>query len=410
MSSSTAAINARIHSLDVLRGFAIGGILFANILWLSGYLLAPNSIQERLLDRHFLDELCLFFTRLFVHGKFYAVFSFLFGLGFSVQLLRAQANNKAGFIAQYGRRLAILLLIGWVHAWFLWWGDILRFYAVIGTFLLLLRNKSDRVLLATALIALLLPVLLASFYQLGLPQLTDALPEQFSKRQTLAILAQGGWEAFFELNWQRIKYHALSNIENGRVLKIFGLFVLGFYAGRRRIFHDIIGHKQLFQRTLIWGAALGGLMSLIRIGQIYAFLPESKSEALQECLYLLSVYPLAFAYIAGIAFACQSGKFGRFLLPLAAVGKMALSNYLLQTLVLALVFYWWGLGMAGSLALRYCFALALLLFIAQMVLSRAWLWRFNYGPVEWFWRVATRLEWTPLSRSTVPSISSSSNN
>ena len=394
MTSNTAALDARIHCLDVLRGFAISGVLFANILWLSGYLLALSSVQSRLLDKHFLDELCLFFTRLLVHGKFYAVFSLLFGLGFSVQLLRAQARQKPGFIAQYGRRLAILFLIGWVHAWFFWWGDILRFYAVLGAFLLILRHQSDRALLATALLALLTPILLP----LGLPPLTEALPMQLSQRKTLEILAHGGWERFFELNWQRIQYHALSNIENGRVLKIFGLFVLGFYAGRRRIFHDTLVHQQLLQRTLIWGGVIGSLMSLIRVAPMYAVLPKVKSEVMEECLYLLSVYPLAFAYIAGITLACQNNKLGRLLRPLAPLGKMALSNYLLQTLLLTLVFYWWGFAMVGTLPLRYCYALVAVILVLQTTLSQFWLHRFSYGPVEWFWRVCTRLEWTPLRR------------
>ncbi len=397
MTTTASVIDARIDSLDVLRGFAVGGILFANILWLSGYLLAPRAIQASLLA-HPMDEIFLFFTRLFVHGKFYAVFSFLFGLGFSVQLLRAQAKQKPGFIAQYSRRLAILFLIGWAHAYFLWCGDILRFYAGLGALLLLLRNKSDRLLLATALFALIAPVLLAIFYQLGLPQLSDVWHVRYSKSQNLAALAHGGWESFFALNWQGIQHHALSNVENGRLLKIFGLFVLGFYAGRRQIFHNIQDHRQLFRRVLIWGGTLGGITSLIRVAQIYDVLPDFKSEAVEECLYLLSVYPLAFAYISGITLMCLSKSTGRFLRVLAPVGQMALSNYLLQTLAAALVFYWWGFGLAGTLALRYCYALAICIFVAQIGLSHSWLRHFNYGPIEWIWRIGTRLEWAPLWR------------
>jgi uncharacterized protein len=407
---TTNAIDARIQSLDVLRGFAVGGILFANILWLSGYLLASRASQTNLLLNHPLDEFFLFFTRLFVHGKFYAVFSFLFGLGFSVQLLRAQAKQKPGFIAQYARRLGILFVIGWAHAWFLWWGDILRFYACLGAVLLLLRNKSDRVLLATALFALIAPVLLAIFYQLGLPQLSDAWQVRYSKSQSLATLAHGGWESFFALNWQGIQHHLLSNIENARVLKIFGLFVLGFYAGRRQIFHNIQGHRQFFRTVLIWGGALGGVASLIRVAQIYDVFPDFKSDTLEECLYLLSVYPLAFAYISGITLACQAKSARRFLRALTPVGQMALSNYLLQTLASALVFYWWGFGLAGALPLRYCYALAVLIFIAQIGLSHSWLKHFNYGPIEWIWRIGTRLAWAPLLRAHAGSQAMSAHN
>ncbi len=399
MRQSPDGNHARIPTLDVLRGFAIGGILFANVLWLSGYLSAPLSLQNNLLAAHPLDQVFLLFTRLFVHAKLYTIFSFLFGLGFSLQYLRAQSNQVDHFVAQSIRRLVVLFIIGWVHAWFFWSGDILRFYAVLAVFLLPLKNQSDRVLLIIAGSALLAPIILALFYQLGLSPLTELLQIKIDRDQTLIVLAQGGWEQFFALNGQRIKFFTLTNIENGRVFKMFGLFVIGFYAGRRGIFFDRQPNQKIFRLTLIWGGAFGGVFSLIRVAQIYTVLPPTKSEVFQQCLYALSVYPLAAAYIAFIVLACQEKiNASRYFRPLALVGQMALSHYLAQTLVLTTVFYWWGFGRFGAMPLRYCGALVAFIFLAQIVVSKIWLTHFNQGPIEWFWRGCSRLQWSPFMR------------
>lgn len=396
MTVTSTPSDQRIEVLDVLRGFALGGILLANILWLSGYLLAPATVRAAL-HAHPLDQCFLFFTRLLVHGKSYSIFSFLFGLGVAVQMLRAEERQEAGFIARYGRRLFVLFLIGWAHAYFLWWGDILRFYALIGAFLLLFRRASDRTLLTVALLSLLAPVLLAALRDAGWMEMSAAMSRPTDK--TLVVLANGGWAAFRDYNLAMIAEHALTNFSNGRMLKIFGLFLLGLYCGRSGFLDRLRGDRTYLRQLLLWSGLIGISASLLRVAETYGVIGRIESDLFDQVLYLFAVYPLAAAYVALIALGCQRAGSQRALRWLAPVGKMALSNYLFHSIAAAAVFHWWGLGLAGRVPLRYCYALALLILATQTIGSALWLRRFHYGPLEWIWRTLTRLQPAPLWRS-----------
>jgi uncharacterized protein len=399
MSTTAISMNLRLDVLDVLRGFAVGGILLANILWLSGFLLAPGVLRESLLLAHPLDEFFLFFTRLWVPGKFYSIFSFLFGLGFAVQMLQSQKNSKQSFAAQYSRRLMVLFLIGWAHAYFVWWGDTLRFYALIGVFLLLFRQATDRTILAVAVAALLVPVLIAILHDAGWLAVSTASSRGPKDAQSLAVLAHGDWARFRDYNLGRIALHAIGNLENGRLFKILGLFLFGFFCGRSGFFQNIESRRTVLWKVLIWGSTVGIAATLLRLADIYAIYRGFASDTFNECLYLFAVYPLAAAYIALVALGLMHGRAKRWLRTLAPVGKLALSNYIFQSIACAAAFYWWGAGHAGSLPLRYCYALAMLIILFQIVFSAMWLKRFNYGPLEWVWRILTRLEWVALAQT-----------
>jgi len=294
----------RIEVLDALRGLALGGILLANMLWLSGYLLAPAAVRSTM-HAHPLDQLLLFLTRLLVHGKSYSIFSFLFGLGFALQMLGAKSHPHAGFVAQHGRRMFVLFLIGWAHAYFLWWGDILRFYALIGAFLLLFRRASERTLLTVALLALLAPVLLAVLREVGWMDLSAAVSRRSDRTLSLFVLANGDWAAFRHYNLGRIAEHAMANFGNGRALKIFGLFLLGLHCGRSGFLNRLRGDRTYLRHLLVWGGLIGIAASLLRLAETYGVMRRIESDIFDETLYLFAVYPLAAAYVALIALACM---------------------------------------------------------------------------------------------------------
>ncbi|MBK6726058.1 MAG: DUF418 domain-containing protein [Xanthomonadales bacterium] len=388
----------RIEVLDVLRGFALGGILLANILWLSGYLLAPAAVRAAL-HAHPLDQFFLLFTRLFVHGKSYSIFSFLFGLGVAVQMQRAEAHQEAGFTARYGRRLLVLFLIGWAHAYFLWWGDILRFYALIGAFLLLFRHATNRTLLTVALLSLLAPVLLAVLRDAEWMEMSDVMARPTDKPLSLVVLAKGDWAVFRDYNLGKIAEHAMTNFTNGRALKIFGLFLLGLHCGRSDFLNRLREDRTYLRHLLVWGGLIGMAASLLRVAETYGVIRRLESDVFEQVLYLFAVYPLAAAYVALIVLGCPHAGSQGALRWLAPVGKMALSNYIFHSIAAAAVFHWWGLGLAGSLPLRHCYALALIIFVSQTICSRLWLRRFHHGPLEWIWRTLTLLKRVPLLRS-----------
>src|SRR5215218_2280973 len=144
----------RIEILDVLRGVAVGGILIGNMQWFSGYGLMPEALAAQ---APLADRITYFLVHFFIEGKFYSIFSFLFGFGFALQIGRAEERGDTE-ARVFKRRLLWLLAIGAVHAIFLWPGDILSVYAVIGFLLVLFRKKSDRSLLKWTVALMLVPI------------------------------------------------------------------------------------------------------------------------------------------------------------------------------------------------------------------------------------------------------------
>ncbi|MGH8638221.1 MAG: DUF418 domain-containing protein, partial [Burkholderiales bacterium] len=251
----------RLLTLDVLRGIALLGVVIANVwLWFSGIAFRFPGYREEL-ARLSLDSVVFVAIAVLVSGKAMSTFSFLFGLGFAVQMLRAQARGRS-VVPAYTRRLTVLLLIGLAHMLLLWYGDILAAYAVIGFVLLLFRKRADRTLLVWAAVLLIavplliggLPLIMSAFgIQLPQPNLTELAQRNAA---TLSVLQSGSYPAILgETLHQAGKFYA------GRkapwVLYILGLFLLGLYAGRRRMFENVPAHRPLFRRCVIWGIPVG---------------------------------------------------------------------------------------------------------------------------------------------------------
>src|SRR4028118_303958 len=144
----------RIQILDVLRGLAIGGILIGNMQWFSGYGFMPSALAEQ---SPLTDQITHFLVHFFIEGKFYSIFSFLFGFGFALQISRAEERGDAK-ASLFKRRLFWLLIIGLLHAYLLWAGDILSIYALMGFVLLLFRRKTDGALLKWAFALMAIPI------------------------------------------------------------------------------------------------------------------------------------------------------------------------------------------------------------------------------------------------------------
>src|SRR5215216_6776717 len=144
----------RIEILDVLRGLAVGGILIGNMQWFSGYGMMPPALAAQ---TPLADQITHFLVHFFVEGKFYSIFSFLFGFGFALQISRAEERGDTN-ASLFKRRLFWLLVIGLLHAWLLWAGDILSIYALMGFLLILFRKKTNASLLKWAIGLMIVPV------------------------------------------------------------------------------------------------------------------------------------------------------------------------------------------------------------------------------------------------------------
>lgn len=506
----------RIDVLDVLRGFALIGILLMNIEWFNraiAVLTAPD-----LLARDF-DHGAGFLVKILIEGKFYKLFSLLFGMGFAVMLLRAE-EAKRPFFAWFARRAGVLLLIGLAHSVFLWTGDILHDYA-IGAFLLLgivwLRTRprfaflrDPQWLLRISIGMLLAPILIMSAYGIGMmlrsdpvdlqqrhalsetkraerirawPQreaellsearkvvpgavgeepredegTTDAsepsakgapvettsvasptsgpaastkddkpeagtagrkhkdaeaekpVSEHWFKRKehrTKAIF----WEQQAMTSpdyWVATKYRALITLEGLAGAPFFAfflllpIFMLGWWLVETGKIRHPEQHLILF-RTMAWVGWPFGLVFSMAAGTLMYHPawsdgrgPESVTSALHWCGQIL----LCAAYVASFVLLLRMRCAKRWIGWLAPLGRMALTNYLMHSLVFSTLFYGYGAGWFGQVPRFQQMGLVTGMILFQAIFSRLWLANFNYGPMEWLWRSATYLKWQPLRRN-----------
>ena len=403
------AASERIALLDVLRGFALFGVLLANIFWsFNGFtFLSPERGLE--LTSSPIDSAAFYFLRFFIDKKFILLFSVLFGFGFAVQAMRAEekGGNVAGF---YSRRQLILFLIGVVHLLLLWHGDILHVYALCGLFLLPFVRTKGRTLLWSAVVFSIVAVLLM-IAPIGLQALASSMlgagsgdtsvlevRRQFSD-QVLAAFANGSYGEILHWN-SRVYFSSLLG-----VLYIFpltvGRFLLGFYAGRRRLLHNVGANLPLFRKIFWWSLPIGLLSSgLFVLGtellRAEVIEPTSVWRVLLIIPTEISSLALGLFYVAALTLLYQRSAWQRRMSLLAPLGRMALTNYLMQTLLCLLIFY--GGGQIGQTGAAKCVLIALVIYTAQVMLSTLWLKKFSMGPVEWLWRTMSYGKLQPLVR------------
>jgi uncharacterized protein len=399
----------RVGMVDALRGFALFGVLLINLSDFSLIWAVPDA-EKAALPTATWDQTTQFLRDFLGLGKFYSLFSLLFGLGFAIQMTHAQ-ERAADFLPTFRRRLRILAIIGLVHLTLLWWGDILLLYALLGFVLIAFRGASDRTLLVTAAALLVSPILIDFTIMLsggrldpGAPflWLSEAMFERWfgiadGEAAIFDLVLDGGVIGLLQWNLPGPFYRIADLLSTSRLPKVFGMFLIGLWLGRRQLFRNVDAHRPLLRRVLVWGLALGlpanlALAYLIA-GDAERFTPPA---LLQTTAYALGVAPLALAYAAGFALLWQRPRWAGRLAILAPVGRMALTNYLLQTLTGIGLFFGIGLGLGGKVSMVFLPLVALGIFLLQIGFSGIWLRWFRFGPMEWLWRSLTYRSWQPL--------------
>ena len=385
----------RIEILDVLRGLAVCGILIGNMQWFSGYGLMPPSMARQ---SPFADQLTHFLVHFFVEGKFYSIFSFLFGFGFALQIARAEERGdlKASL---FKRRLFWLLVIGLLHAYLLWSGDILSIYALMGFVLILFRKKTNSALLkwAFALLAipiltyLLLYILFVAFVPPGAVAKLDAAQIDFWNTTVRNVPQSSYLQIITGYNLNMIVGRYASLILEMRLPKLLAMFLLGSYAYRRGFFQNLSSHQPFIRRVLVYGLILGvvGNVAFAALAGAEAVFPPSPAGIVGVISYAFGVPALALGFIALVATLWQKAAWRRLLAWLAPVGRMALTNYLMQTVICVFIFYGYGFGQFGRFGATKATLIALAIFLFQIFVSALWLKYFAYGPMEWIWRQLT---------------------
>lgn len=394
----------RIVTLDVMRGFALLGILVVNMAFFANPVSAPHTPGTP----HGVDGILAWLVAFLAQGKFYPLFAMLFGVGFALQLERAGTTV-------YLRRLVVLLVFGVLHGVFIWAGDILTAYALLGLLLLLVgRAETPTLILLAVIVALVqlaLALLMLASVSYAEPCLggfpvahcddpgTMAMIENMqAQQQSAAELASRAGEAYrhggyLEITGARAEeYLAMLGNLAFFAAQILFMFLVGTLLGRAGVFERVDLHQRLLRSLLIIGIVIGLPLSAwfanLHAGAGYSdFLAVDFAKGFLVNIVAGPLMALAFA--AAIALALRAAT-GKALEVLAPVGRLALSNYLLQSVFCTLLFYGYGFGLMReqpSLALQL--AIALVLFVLQVVASRWWLRRFHYGPAEWVWRAAT---------------------
>ena len=389
--AATQPTRERIQALDVLRGVAVGGILLANVLVFFGMTFMPPDVAAAL-PTAARDNVALFLDKVFVDGKFYSIFSLLFGIGFGLQL--ARGGDAA--LPRFKRRLRILLGIGAIHSFLIWAGDILMLYALLGFTMPWFGRKTDRELLRWVVILLAIPtvlyvVALAAWILTGqaAPQAGAGSGVPPGILKYFIAMGRGDIQDAFIGNLVFVAIRWADLVATVRFPKVLGMFVLGLWTVRTGIALAPLQHRATLVRwsLLGWGVGLPANVIAAWALHTWPYLPPSPGAFLGVVMQAIGIPMLALGYAATIGLLVVDGR--RIITVMAPVGRMALTNYLMHSIICVVLSYGFGFGLWWRIGASTAMAIAVTIVAVQIPLSALWLSRFRFGPVEWLWRRLT---------------------
>lgn len=401
------AQNERVQVIDMLRGFALLGILLVNVEFFGW------PMQELMLglpmDAGTLEYATAWFVAFFASSKFYSLFSFLFGLGFTVIMARAQARGAVG-ARLFARRLFILLIIGVIHGVFIWAGDILTVYALLGFLLLAMSNVKPRTLLVLSIVLLALNIVIISAIT-GLMSLAYMTPEgaammakqAASQAELIDTAYQAAMVAYASPSWWEVTiqrwqdYSRMLMYIPFMIPSVFGMFLLGAWFGKTGLLTEPQNHLPFFRKLMIAGLLIGvPCAAYFATAGIHLDMYWPTGETLLPTVANGIAAPLLCLLYVSLFVLFLRNR--RWMAPLASMGRMALTNYLLQSIVWGTVFYGYGFDLFGTVATPTLVLGAIIFWLLQIPISHWWLGRFRFGPAEWLWRSLTYGQWQAMRK------------
>ncbi|HET9909240.1 MAG TPA: DUF418 domain-containing protein [Anaerolineales bacterium] len=390
----------RILDIDILRGFALFGVILVNIFYF--HVPAPyfSAYYEQFHDP--LNRGVFYILNWFFTGKFYPIFSFLFGLGFSIQFLSAKQKgvNPYAFLV---RRLTILLFFGLAHIIFVWEEDILFIYAVFGFVLLALIEQSPTFILSAALLLYFASPafdIIDHFFKLS-----SNVPALFDSVQSYADFYVNA--SYWQILQERLAIYVQKYDQPGELISLLNrlaFFLIGLYAGKMNYIATFRENFRVWYKFLILS------LFIFSIGFVVDKIWLQDLDKARNSALLLSVEGVensvsglfqVFVYIIGFLFLLTFSRIRPFLLPLTNIGRTALTVYLTHTIVFSFLFYSFGLRLYASLSPIQLFVIAIVLFFVDVVASILWLRYYQYGPLEWVWRSLTYKKALPLRKQAI---------
>jgi uncharacterized protein len=382
----------RIEVLDVLRGFSLLGIFLMNIEYFNRPLQAlGEGIPAGTIG---LDYVVARLTEIFVTGKFWVLFSMLFGMGFVVMQTQAALDGRP-FKTIYLRRTIALLIFGLMHIAFLWSGDILHSYALVAFVLIWMPIMSIRatayigtmLYLGPACLLLLSSATLQLLSKSELKKIAMESADNMAAANEAAKIYSGGdyWQAVSQ-RWQ--DFTQMLDYEIYVFISALGIFMIGAAIMRSGRLLNLIANRGFFLKSM-W---VCGVVALGFIGSaqlVHGYDAMTSRGMLEQALMTIGNLPLSLFYLCTIAYAMSFSSASQLLGYLAPAGKMALTNYLMQSLIASSVFFGYGLGFWGQWGRVELALFVIMIFIVQLVFSNLWLRFFHLGPMEWLWRALT---------------------
>ena len=393
----------RVHALDALRGFALLGVFISNSLnWFNGRLFLPKE-QALALAASPLELTVNSLFALLIEQKFVTLFTLLFGLGFALQMTRAEGRGTS-IVPVYRRRLLVLLGIGLVHMFAIWLGDILTTYALVGFLLLSFRQCSEKTVLVWAALFLFVVPTVFSIGQRVLPVMLDgAAATERAQKATREEDAERRAAFFAGLSSDSVVTSQQANAAYGwasipnpnrpvLLSIILGRFLLGLWAGRRGLLQDVERHRPLLRKLAAWGLGVGSVIGLVVLALNLTYRGVTSLPGWLVWMRIpkdVGILFLGVGFAAAFALLFQKERWRKVLGVFTPAGRMALTLYLMQSVLSITLYDGWGLGLVGRTPPSLTVVFSLLLFAGQVAFSHWWLARFRFGPVEWLWRSLT---------------------
>ncbi len=396
---SPATSAERIEMIDALRGFALAGVCLANLALFSFWNYLSND-QKSELSFPVINSIISYFIYFFVDSKFWTLFTFMFGFGTSLFISRAVELNKNGKVL-FARRLLILLVIGLIHGTFFWSGDILSEYALAGLVLLIFSNKKG---VSLAFWGIILGAVVPVVFKILQACLVPGTTEIFGKLNELTMEAYSSGSYCNVVNANIVINKTFSQYSWVHTIAALGRIMVGFWIGQAGLIPNIKNQEAIFQKTIRICALTGfPLMLIVTFARIMID-TEAFSPAWEPITFLMEPASMALGIFYAVSFLLlfQNRKWNRLLRPFKEMGRMALTNYLMQTIINMAIFSGIGLGLAGKTGPSLYILWFTVLIVSQLFFSRWWLKKFRFGPVEWLWRSLTYKKWQPMIAEAKP--------
>lgn len=385
----------------MLRGFTLLGIALVHFTE-QFYAGVPPKIHEQFAAPHLADQIVSAIIGIFISGKFFMIFSFLFGMSFFIQLNKSDESNF--FLLRFAWRLILLFAIGMVHHLH-YRGDILTIYAVLGAGLLLAYRLPDKLLLVMALLLVFdLPALGVRLHQaIALPASKNPFQnfDQHALELYYNTLKSGSYGEVVVANFHELKQKFIFQVESGRLYITLGLFLLGLYAGRKRVFEQPTLFKKL-TRLGLWlllaCVVAAAVVAAVVLGAKIQ-MPQMLSFAVGGLVYDAFNAALASIYVGLIVSSFQKEKWQPRWKIFYEVGRMGLTTYLMQAAIGTTLLFSFGFGLLGEYGAAVWAPVALVVFAVQIAFSKWWMKRFQFGPMEWLWRSITYLKRQPFQKN-----------